>query len=218
VSAHQGWLQSEPSALQEEGVIPSPVASDPTLRKLRRIQPAGDRPGIDACLLRDLQLGLTLTVQCMHLHVSLVPRLPASLPPRFNQRQSSLCAFRGLGFSQLLSNIYLQLLNITLHGLAQIGNQMITISDLNGRGRALSAAICVQGRSITRDHLDPWMHLQPFCKAVRGPHRKQIDHLLLLQVHQHRPVALLLTPSPIINAQHSHWRLAYAATSLFDSP
>src|ERR1035438_5097264 len=53
-----------------------------------------------------------------------------------------------------------------------------------------------------------------FCKAVRGPHRNQIDHIQLLQVHEHCPVALLLTPSLIINAQHSHRRLAYAATSL----
>ena len=77
----QGWLESEPSALQEEGLIPSLVAPDPSLGKLRRIQPAGDRPWVDACLLRDLQLGLTLTVQCMHFHVSLVSRLSASLTP-----------------------------------------------------------------------------------------------------------------------------------------
>jgi hypothetical protein len=141
--------------LDLHGSIPSPVASDPALGKLPRVQPAGDCPGVNAGLLRDLQLDLTLTVQCMHFHVSLISHLPAPLPPRFNQRQSSICAFRGLAFSQLPPSIYLQLLSIALHCLTQIGNQMIAICDLNGRRRALSATICAQGGPITRDHLDP---------------------------------------------------------------
>ncbi|SRR6266567_8609924 len=91
----------------------------------------------------------------MHCHVSLVSCLPASLPPRFNQRWSSIRAFRRLAFSQLPSSINLQLLNIALHCLAQVGNQMITISNLNGEGRALSHTIRVQGGTITRDNLYP---------------------------------------------------------------
>ena len=42
------------AALKEKGLIPWPVASDPTLRKLRRIQPSGDGLGAYADLLRDL--------------------------------------------------------------------------------------------------------------------------------------------------------------------
>ena len=55
MSARQGWLQSELSALQEEGLIPSPVATDPSLGKLRRVQPAGDSLWVDDGLLCDLQ-------------------------------------------------------------------------------------------------------------------------------------------------------------------
>jgi hypothetical protein len=122
VSARQGWLQSELSALQEEGLISSPVASDPSLGKLLRIQPAGDCLWVNAGLLRDLQLGLTLTAPCLRFDVSLVSRLSASLPSRFNQRQSAIRVFRGFVFSQLPSSIYLQLLIIALHCLAKVGD------------------------------------------------------------------------------------------------
>jgi hypothetical protein len=49
-----------------------------------------------------------------------------------------------LGLSELLSLIDLQLLNIALHSLAQIGNQMIAVSDWNGGRRALPSSIGVQ--------------------------------------------------------------------------
>ena len=59
----------------------------------------------------------------MHLHVSLVARLPTSLVPRFDQRQFIRCArFLALALSQLLSRVDLQLLNVALQGLAQIGS------------------------------------------------------------------------------------------------
>jgi len=64
----------------------------------------------------------------MHLRVPLVARLPTSLPPRFDQRQFISGAwFLGLTLSQLFSRFALQLLNIVLHRLSQIGNQVVAI-------------------------------------------------------------------------------------------
>ena len=45
--------QSTFAALKEKGLIPSPVASDPTLWKRWRIQPSGDGLRADAHLLHD---------------------------------------------------------------------------------------------------------------------------------------------------------------------
>jgi hypothetical protein len=178
VSARQGWLQSELSTLEEEGLIPSPVASDPSLGKHWRVQPARNCLWVDADLLRDLQLDLTLTVQCMHFHVSLVASLPASLPPRFNQRRSPIGVFRGFAFDQLLSSIYLQVLNIAFHSLAQIGYQMITIRDLNRRGRTLSSTIRVQGGPIARDHLAAIFSIVESCRKLDVPIRKYLADVL----------------------------------------
>ena len=76
----------------------------------------------------------------MHRRVPLVARLPTSLASRFDQRQFISCPwFLGLALNQLLSRVDLQLLNIVLHRLAQIGNQVVAIRDLNGGGSALSA-------------------------------------------------------------------------------
>ncbi|HMF76206.1 MAG TPA: hypothetical protein VK604_11135 [Bryobacteraceae bacterium] len=62
MSSSQGRLQSTLAALKKRGLIPSPVASNPALRKRRRIQPTGDGLRTDADLVRDLELSLTLTV------------------------------------------------------------------------------------------------------------------------------------------------------------
>jgi hypothetical protein len=70
----------------------------------------------------------------MYLRVSLAARLPTSLAPCFDQRRFIPCAwFLGLALSQLLSRVDLQLLNVVLHRLTQIGNQVVAIRNLNGR-------------------------------------------------------------------------------------
>jgi hypothetical protein len=60
----------------------------------------------------------------MHLHVSLVARLPTPPAPRFDQHRFICCAwFLGVALSQLLACVDLQLLNIALHRVALLKNQ-----------------------------------------------------------------------------------------------
>jgi hypothetical protein len=68
--------------------------------------------------------------------------LPASLAPRFDQHQFlCLTLLPGLFLSELLSRVDLQLLNIALHSLAQIENQIVAVSNLNGGRRDLPSSM-----------------------------------------------------------------------------
>src|ERR1700691_6362574 len=114
----------------------------------------------------------------MHLGVPLAARLPTSLASRFDQRQFISCSWSlGLALSQLLSCVDLQLLNIALHRLSQIGNQVVAIRDLNREGSALSSSIGIQAGPIAGDHLYLRMQAEPASKTIGGSVRKQIDHL-----------------------------------------
>jgi hypothetical protein len=114
----------------------------------------------------------------MHLRVSLVARLPTSLAPCFDQRRFIPCAwFQGLALSQLLSRVDLQLLEVVLHRLTQIGNQVVAIRDLNGGGSALSSSIGIQAGPIAGDHFHLRMQTEPTRKTIGGSFRKQVDHL-----------------------------------------
>src|SRR5580693_6408962 len=98
----------------------------------------------------------------MYLRVSLVARLPTSLAPCFDQRRFISCAWLlGLALSQLLSRVDLQLLNIALHRLSKIGNQVVAIRDLNGGGSALSSSIGIQVGSIAGDHFHLRVQTEP---------------------------------------------------------
>jgi hypothetical protein len=89
----------------------------------------------------------------MHLRVPLVARLPTSLASRFDQRQFiSRVRFPDLTLSQLLARVDLQLLDIALHRVTEIGNQVVAILNLNGGGSALSSSIAYKldrSRAIT---------------------------------------------------------------------
>src|SRR6202451_2438354 len=113
----------------------------------------------------------------MHLGVPLVARLPTSLASRFGQRQFISCSWSlDLGLSQLLSCVDLQLLNIALHRLTQIGNQVEAIRDLNRGGSALSSSIGIQAGPIAGNHLLR-MQAEPAGKTIGGSVRQQGDQL-----------------------------------------
>jgi hypothetical protein len=114
----------------------------------------------------------------MYFRVSLVARLPTSLAPCFDQRRFIPCAwFLVLALSQLLSRVDLQLLNVALHRLTQIGNQVVAIRDLNGGGSALSSSVGIQAGPIAGDHLHLRMQTEPARKTIGGSFGKQVDHL-----------------------------------------
>jgi hypothetical protein len=114
----------------------------------------------------------------MHLRVPLVARLPASLASRFDLGQFICCAWSlGLALSQLLSRVDQQLLNIVLHRLTQIGNQVVAIGNLNGGGSALASSIGIQAGPIAGDHFNLRMQTEPARKTIGGSLWKQVDDL-----------------------------------------
>jgi hypothetical protein len=114
----------------------------------------------------------------MHLRVPLVARLPTSLASRFDQRQSiSRARFPDLALSQLLARVDLQLLDIALHRLTQIGNQVVAIRNLNGGGSALSSSIGIQAGPIAGDHFHLRMQTEPVRKTIGGSFWQQVDYL-----------------------------------------
>jgi hypothetical protein len=114
----------------------------------------------------------------MHLRVPLVARLPTSLASRFDQRWFISCTrFPDLALSQLLSCVDLQLLDIVLHRLTQIGNQVVAIRNLYGGGSALSSSIGIQAGPIAGDHFHLRMQTEPTLKTTGGSFREKVDHL-----------------------------------------
>ena len=77
---------------------------------------------------------------------------------------------------------------------------MKAIGDLDCQWCAPPPSISVQTGSIAGDHLYPWMQAEPLREAIGGTHRKQVDHLQSLQIHEDCPVTLVLAPGPIIYA------------------
>jgi hypothetical protein len=78
-------------------------------------------------------------------------------------------SFESFSGVSLLSCVDLQLLNIALHRLSQIGNQVIAIRDLNRGGSALSSSIGIQARPIPGDHFH--LRCKPSQRAKLSAHR-----------------------------------------------
>jgi hypothetical protein len=57
--------------------------------------------------------------------------------------------------------------------------------------------------AITGDGIDRWMRLQPPCKYVGIPVRKQIDDLVAFEIDDHRAVATAAASCPFIDADNT---------------
>jgi hypothetical protein len=112
----------------------------------------------------------------------------------------------------------LQFLHVSRYSLAQIGHQMIPIRHLYRGRSALSPAVGIQTGAIARDDLHSRMGSQPLREAFRRSLRQQIDDTALFQIQQHRSVAHLLAPSPIVHRQRAHRRRGSTACARRDSP
>ena len=111
----------------------------------------------------------------------------------------------------------LKLLHVTFDGFRQVAYQVVAVGDWNGGWRPWSAPIGIQTGPIAGYDLYLRMRAKPLAKAGRRPHRQQIDNSSLLQIHQHRPVVLLLAPRPIIHSQHAHLRPSPTPAARFHS-
>ena len=96
----------------------------------------------------------------------------------------------------------------SLRGIAKITEQVPPVRDLDSIGRALTSAVSIGASTVPGDDLNPGPTAQALGNCCCFPVKQQIDHLILLQVPQHRAVAVPALPGPIIDSQHpeSRWR------------
>jgi hypothetical protein len=69
-----------------------------------------------------------------------------------------------------------------LHGLGEIPQEMPPIGNLCGSGGSLPRPVGVGGRTVTGNHLDTRMGLEPLRQGVGGAVRQEGDGLPALQV------------------------------------
>lgn len=90
----------------------------------------------------------------------------------------------------------------SLDRISEIAEQVPTISDLNNARRALANAVGINAGSITRDNLDTRVIAQPSGHRRGVAVRQEINHLIRLQVHEHRAVTMAAPPCPVVDSKN----------------
>ena len=92
-----------------------------------------------------------------------------------------------------------------LDSFAHIGEQVPAVSYLYRIGCTAGYPVCVGGRAIAANDLDPWMLLEPNRQCVSSTIRQEIHRTSPLQVHEDGAICPALLPGPIVYAQDP-WR------------
>jgi hypothetical protein len=100
-----------------------------------------------------------------------------------------------------------------LNRIPKIAEEVPTIGDLDGARGTLTNAIGIGASTITSDDLNAGPITQP-----RGDGRslaigQEINHLVRLEVDQHRAVATTASPCPIIDAEDTRDRYDLSGTA-----
>ncbi len=88
-----------------------------------------------------------------------------------------------------------------LQRIGEVPEQMPAVRDLHGIRCATTSALGVGPGAITGDHLDAGVVPQPCRERRRLAVRQEVDHAPLLEVDQHRAVALASSPRPVVDAE-----------------
>ena len=115
------------------------------------------------------------------------------------KRQRSLTIVR---IDVRLRNRRLIAAKLSLNGLAEVLQQMKTISDLPRLRRALTRGLRIDASTIAADHLHVRVILEPTGRGRRRTIHQHVHHLTTLQVNNDRPVVGALPPRPVIDASH----------------
>ena len=91
--------------------------------------------------------------------------------------------------------------------LAEVAQQMPSISDLDRIWRTLPHAVGVGAGPVTGNDLDAGMLTQPGGQGLRLPIGQQVDSCVAFQVDQDGPVAVAAAPGPVIDGDHA-WQYA----------
>ncbi len=99
-----------------------------------------------------------------------------------------------------------------LQHLGQVLQQVEAVGDLNCPRRTVAGALGVGAGAIAGDHLHAGMAAQPCGQRVRLAAGQQRHWAALVEVHQHRAVAVPLAQRPVVHAKGGrccevgHWR------------
>src|SRR5438128_8489662 len=81
---------------------------------------------------------------------------------------------------------------------------METISNLHGLWSALAGGIGIVARSISADHFDFGMALQPGLRGFLRAIGEQIDDAMALQIDQNGPIVLSAFVGPVVESEYPH--------------
>lgn len=90
-------------------------------------------------------------------------------------------------------------------GGGEIQEQMKPIGHLDGMGGSLFGGLGINSTTIPSDHFYARMLFQPNLQTSHRTVRKEVDDVMLIQVHQNRSIILPLAPGPVVYAKVSDW-------------
>jgi hypothetical protein len=94
-----------------------------------------------------------------------------------------------------------------LDGLPQIAQQVPSIGDLDGARSTMTDTVGIGARTIAGDDLDTWAITKPGGDGGGLTIRQEIDHVVRLEVYQHRAVTTTPPPCPVVDAKNTRrWR------------
>src|SRR5215471_5409346 len=147
--------------------------------------------------------------------------LVTRLPPRIGFPAASLSRRRHRGRTcfdrpargQLFSGLPADLpdpsaviVDNSTNGVANVAQQMPTVSYLDGIGRSLAHTVGIGTCTVACDHFDTRVLSEPGSQRFRLPIRQEVDHLVAFQIDQNRSIAMATAPSPVVDGKHTRRR------------
>jgi len=86
-----------------------------------------------------------------------------------------------------------------LQGFRQVLQEMETVRDLRGVGRALACTLGIRARPIPRDDLHPGMLPQPLRDGLGGTIREEFHGLAACEIHQDRAIRMPFPQRKIVH-------------------
>jgi len=90
---------------------------------------------------------------------------------------------------------------VALEGLAQVLGDVPAIGHLHRLRRSARRALGVGLAAIAANDLDPWMLLQPGRDRRGAAIGQEINHLMLRQIDEDRPIGMPFVLRPVVDAE-----------------
>jgi hypothetical protein len=90
------------------------------------------------------------------------------------------------------------------HGIADILAEMLAICHLDRQWNACRRCLRIDAPAVAADQFNVRVRLKPVLRGGHGPIGEQVDHAVVLQIHQECAIAMTTPPCPVINANQAH--------------